>query len=73
MNLLILHYQCKLEDERIEDSPTERDLEVLVDGKLGMSQQCALEAQKTNHTLGCIQSSVASRAREGILPFSCVL
>ena len=27
-----------------------------------------LTAQKANHTLGCIKSSVASRSREGILP-----
>jgi len=33
-----------------------------------MSQQCALAAQKTNCILGCIKTSVASRAREGILP-----
>jgi len=29
---------------------------------------CARAAQKANHTLGCIASSVASRVREGILP-----
>jgi len=36
--------------------------------KLNMSRQCALAAQKANRTLGCSKSSVASRAREGILP-----
>jgi len=39
-----------------------------VEEKLDMSQQCALVAQKVNHMLGCIQSSVATMLREGILP-----
>ena len=36
-------------------------------------QQCALVAQRVNHTLGCIQSSTVNRSREAILPLYSVL
>jgi len=44
-----------------------------VDQKLDMSHQSVLAAQKANHILGCINGSMASRLREGILPLCSAL
>jgi len=61
-------HQYRLGADLLESSCGERDLGVLVDDKLTMSQQCSFVVKKANGILGCIKKSVASRSREVLLP-----
>lgn len=56
-------HQNRLGANLLESSPAEKDLDVLVDNKLSMTQQYVLVAKKANGILGCIGKNVASRSR----------
>lgn len=57
-----------LEERLLDSSHMEKDLWILVDKKLDMIQQHALEAQKKNSILDCIKRVVARRVQGVVVP-----
>ncbi|KAK4830388.1 hypothetical protein QYF61_010899 [Mycteria americana] len=60
--------QHRLGSTQLGSSSVERDLGVLGDNKLNMSEQCAAAAKKANRMLGCINKGITSRDKAVIIP-----
>ena len=67
----VLHYshnnpmqRYRLGEDWMGSYLAEKDLEMLLDSQLNMSQQCAQVAKKAVRILACIRNSVASRTME---------
>ena len=52
-------HQYRIGDDLLQRSSAKKDLSILVDNKLAMSQQCALVANNADGILGCTKKSMA--------------
>ncbi|PKU46622.1 hypothetical protein llap_3066 [Limosa lapponica baueri] len=61
-------HQYRLGADLLESTSEEKDLGVLVENRMTMSQHCALVAKKANSILRCIRKSVTSQSSKVIFP-----
>lgn len=65
--------QHRLRSAQLRGSSLERDLEVLVNNKLNVSEKRAAVVKKANRMLGYINRGTTSRDKEAIIPLYSVL
>ena len=58
----------KMGDTWFSKTVSEKDLRIVVDHKLNMSEQCDVAAKKGNAILGCINRSIVSKSRKVLVP-----
>ncbi|KAJ7413446.1 hypothetical protein BTVI_43465 [Pitangus sulphuratus] len=65
-NKPVQHY--RLRKECLGSGPAQKNLGILVNSQLKLSQECIQAAKKANGILACVSNGVASRTREVIVP-----
>ena len=66
-------HSYKMGDTWLSNTTNEKDLGIVVDHELNMSQQCDVAAKNANAVLGCIKRSIASKSHKIVVPLYLVL
>ena len=61
-------YNYKIGDNWLSKTTSKKDLGIVVDHKLNMSQQCDVATKKANAILGCINRSIVSKSCKVLVP-----
>ena len=61
-------HSYKMGDTWLSKTTSKKDLGIVVDHKLNMSQQCDVATKKANAILGCINRSIVSKSCKMLVP-----